>query len=95
VVVGRLEHGRPRRWWRRRSRSGQHLQHVVLTVDRPGGSHLPYLEITLTDALITSVQPSGANDELPLEQVSFAYRNIALKYTTVNDEVVQTEIEDP
>jgi type VI secretion system secreted protein Hcp len=74
--------------------NGQHLPEVVLTVDRPGGSHAPYLQITLTDAIITSVQPSGADDNIPLEVVSFAYRAIELKYTTVANEVVQADIEN-
>jgi type VI secretion system secreted protein Hcp len=74
--------------------TGQHIQRVVLTVDRPGGSNRPYLEITLEDVVITSYQPGGADDNLPLEHVSFAFREIQLKYTTLDDEVVQANIEN-
>jgi len=73
---------------------GVHIQQVVLTVDRPGGSNRPYMEYRLTDAIITSVEQGGSGDAIPLENISFAYRTIQLTYTTHDGEVVQTEIEN-
>jgi type VI secretion system secreted protein Hcp len=61
--------------------SGQHLPEVTLTVDRPGGGSQPFLEIKLTDALISSVSPSGSANDLPMEQVSFNYDRIQMKYS--------------
>jgi type VI secretion system secreted protein Hcp len=74
--------------------TGQHIPRVVLTVDRPGGSNRPFLEITLDNVLITAVQPGGTDNNLPLEHVSFAYEEIKLKYTTVDDEVVQAILDN-
>jgi type VI secretion system secreted protein Hcp len=73
---------------------GQHIQQVVLTVDRPGGSSRPYLEYKLTDVIITSVRPGGSGDAIPIEQVSFSYQHIQLQYTTSDGEVVQAQIEN-
>jgi type VI secretion system secreted protein Hcp len=74
--------------------TGQHIPRVVLTVDRPGGSHAPYLEITLTDVIISGYDPSGTGDALPMEEVKFVFHTIQLTYTTRDGEVVQTEIEN-
>ena len=77
--------------------SGQHIPKVILNVQRPGGSTLPYLEITLTDALITSVQHSGtggdANNQ-PTERVTFDYRRVQLKYTTVDSNTSTAQMGD-
>ena len=77
--------------------SGQHIPKVILNVQRPGGSTLPYLEITLTDALITSVQHSGiggdANNQ-PTERVTFDYRRVQLKYTTVDGNTSTAQMGD-
>jgi type VI secretion system secreted protein Hcp len=74
--------------------TGQHIPQVVLTVDRPGGSHAPYLEITLNDVIISGYNPSGSGDALPMEEVTFVFHTIQLTYTTRDGEVVQTEIEN-
>lgn len=74
---------------------GEHIPQVVLTVDRPGGSNRPFKEFKMTDVTITSVQPAGTGNELPLEEVTFTFDRIELKYTTRDDEVVQTTIVHP
>jgi type VI secretion system secreted protein Hcp len=61
--------------------SGVHIPEVTLTVDRPGGDNRPFLEIKLTDVVITLVSPSGSGNELPMEQVSFSYDRIQMKYS--------------
>jgi type VI secretion system secreted protein Hcp len=61
--------------------SGAHLPQVTLTVDRPGGDSHLFLEIKLTDVIITAVSPSGSGDALPMEEVSFNYDRIQMKYS--------------
>jgi type VI secretion system secreted protein Hcp len=61
--------------------NGQHLPEVTLTVDRPGAGSQLFLEIKLTDATVSSVSPSGSDNDLPMEQVSFTYDRIQMKYT--------------
>jgi type VI secretion system secreted protein Hcp len=61
--------------------SGAHLPQVTLTVDRPRGNNQLFLEIKLTDVVISSVAPSGSGNELPMEQVSFNYDQIQMKYS--------------
>ena len=77
--------------------TGEHIPSVVLTVNRPGGSTLPYLEIKLTDAIITSVQHSGSGGDAnaqPTEKVTFQYRRVELKYTTVDGNTSITRMGD-
>ncbi|MEK6276050.1 MAG: type VI secretion system tube protein Hcp [Actinomycetota bacterium] len=73
---------------------GQHIQQVVLTVDRPGGSGRLYMEYKLTDVIISSVQQGASGAAIPLETLTFVYREIELTYTTRDGEVVHTEIEN-
>lgn len=75
--------------------SGQHIPTVTLTVQRPGGSTLPYFEITLTDAIVTSVQHSGSGGDnaQPTERVTFDYRRVELKYTPVDGNAVTTRLD--
>ena len=75
--------------------TAQQRPRVVLTVKRPGGSNLPYLQYTLDDVIVKSVQQAGSGDSLPLEEVTFTFREIEVKYTTREDVVVQTVIEQP
>ena len=61
----------------RRCALGQHIQQVVLTVDRPGGSNRPYMQYTLEDVIISSVQQTGSGDAIPIEEVTFMYDRIS------------------
>ena len=76
--------------------TGQHIPTLTLTVQRPGSSSLPYFEIKLTDAIVTSVQHSGSGGDnvLPTEKVSFDYRRVELKYTPVDGNAVTTRLDD-
>jgi type VI secretion system secreted protein Hcp len=76
----------------RRCANGQHIPDVTLTVDRPGGGNRPFLEIKLTNATITSVSPAGSGDALPMEEVTFTYDQVRLKYTTRDGDVVQANM---
>ena len=75
-----------------RCATGAHIPDVTLTVDRPGGGNRLFLEIKLTNATVTSVSPAGSGDALPMEQVTFTYDRVQLKYTTRDGEVVQTNM---
>jgi type VI secretion system secreted protein Hcp len=77
--------------------SGQTIPTLTLVVLRPGGSSLPYFQITLTDVIITSVQHSGSGggdgNLQPTEHVSFDYRRVELKYTPVDGNAVTTRLD--
>jgi type VI secretion system secreted protein Hcp len=78
----------------RRCALGQHIQQVVLTVERPGGLNRPFMEYTLSDVIVSSVQQAGSGDALPMEEVTFVYHTISLTYTTRDGEVVQAQFEN-
>jgi type VI secretion system secreted protein Hcp len=65
--------------------SGQHLKQVVLEVCRTGKGKQPFLQYTLTDALVTSLRLSGDQGKArPLEDVGFTYAKIECKYTRLD-----------
>lgn len=68
--------------------SGEHFKSARLELCRAGGDKQPYMEYKLTDVMVTSVHPggSGKGESLPLEQVSFAYGKVELKYTQLKVE---------
>jgi type VI secretion system secreted protein Hcp len=66
--------------------SGDILKKVILLYDKPvGDKQADYYRIYLQDALITSVQQSGSNEN-PTESVSFAYQAIEVAYKAENDD---------
>lgn len=75
--------------------TGLHRPRVVLIVKRPGNANLPYLQYTLNNVILKSVQQGGSGESIPLEEVTFTFQEIELKYTTREDVVVQTVIEQP
>lgn len=60
--------------------TGKHLPAVQLVSRRSPG--VVYLQITLTDVLISSFQEAGTHGELPLEQISFNYQKLTYAYAT-------------
>jgi len=62
--------------------TGQHIAEAVLTCRKvDGGAGVDFLKITLTDVLVTSVQPSGTNgDDTPMESVSLAFAAYKVEY---------------
>ena len=42
--------------------------------------NLVYLQITLSNALVSSFQEGGSQGELPLEQISFTYQKLSYAY---------------
>jgi type VI secretion system secreted protein Hcp len=62
--------------------TGQHLKDAVLTCRKAGGtSGVDFLKITLTNVIVSSVQPSGSNmDDTPTEVVSLAFAEYKVEY---------------
>ena len=63
--------------------SGEHFPKATLEICRAGGDKQPYMEYKLTDVMVTSFRPggSGGAEQIPLEEVSFSYGKVELKYT--------------
>ncbi len=67
--------------------TGKHIAEAKLTVRKAGGSPLEYLKITMTDVVITNVQPAGsATDEVIKEQVSVSFAKVKQEYTVQNQQ---------
>ena len=66
--------------------SGDILKKVYILYDKPvGDKQADYFRIYLADALITSVQDSGSNEN-PTESVSFAFQAVEVGYKPENDD---------
>jgi type VI secretion system secreted protein Hcp len=66
--------------------TGNVLPKIDLFYDKPvGDSQADYFKIELTDALITSIQLSGSNEN-PTESVSFAYQKVVVAYNPEGDD---------
>src|SRR5262245_50636275 len=63
--------------------SGEHFPKATLEICRAGGDKQPYMEYKMTDVMVTSFRPGGhgGGENIPLEEVSFSYGKIELKYT--------------
>lgn len=67
--------------------TGKHIAEARLTVRKAGGTPLEYLRITMTDVVITNVQPSGAaTDEMIREQLSLSFAKVKQEYTVQNQQ---------
>jgi len=66
--------------------SGDILKKVYIVYDKPVGTEqADYFRIYLKDALITSVQLSGSNEN-PTESVSFAFQAVEIAYKAEKDD---------
>ena len=66
--------------------SGNILSKVYILYDKPvGDKQQAYYRIWLKDALITSVQTSGSNEN-PTESLSFAYQGVEVAYAPEKDD---------
>lgn len=71
------------------SASGKHFDEVLLTCLRAAGDKAEkYLEITLTDVIISSYQTGGSGDEMPIESVSLNFAKVKQEFFTQNDKGV-------
>ncbi|MFT4172423.1 MAG: type VI secretion system tube protein Hcp [Rhodocyclaceae bacterium] len=65
--------------------TGKHISEAVLMARKAGGNPLEYLKFTLTDVIVTLVQPSGsAQDERMREQVRLSFSKIKQEYVVQN-----------
>ena len=62
--------------------NGAHIKQAVLTCRKAGKDQQEYLEITMSDLLVSSYQTGGATSGsvLPTDQVSLNYAKIELEY---------------
>ena len=61
--------------------SGQHIKTAVLTCRKAGKGPLEFLKITLTDALVSSYEIDGSDEELPLDQAALSFAKVEMAYT--------------
>ena len=61
--------------------SGQHIKTAVLTCRKAGKAPLEFLKITLSDAIISSYEIDGSDEELPLDQVALSFAKVEMAYT--------------
>ena len=67
--------------------TGKHIPEATLTVRKAGGTPLEYLKITMTDVVITNVQPTGSSsDQTIIEQVSMSFAKVKQEYTVQNQQ---------
>lgn len=61
--------------------NGSHVKEMTLQLHRATGDKQKYLEIKLTDNLITSVHPAGGGGGIPSESVTVNFGKIEYVYT--------------
>ncbi len=61
--------------------SGKHIAKAVLTVRKAGEKPLEFYKVTMTDVMVTSVQPTGSNgDSGMIETVGLAFSKVKIEY---------------
>lgn len=74
---------RPRTLMPEACASGKHIPSAVLTLSKGGGDgQQEYLVVTLKDVFVTSYQTGGSGSDLPTDQISLAFNEIAFEYST-------------
>jgi type VI secretion system secreted protein Hcp len=66
---------------------GDHIKEVSLELCKAGGDKQKYMVYKMSDVVVTGVRPGGSSqggDNVPLEEVSFAYSKIELEYTKID-----------
>jgi type VI secretion system secreted protein Hcp len=66
--------------------TGKHLTTAVLTCLRASDKPEKYLEITLTDVVISSYQTGGSGDDMPIESMSLNFAEIKEEYFELKDD---------
>ena len=65
--------------------TGKHIDQAVLTIRKAGGNPLEYLKITMSDVIVTQVQPSGSNTNDGIrEQVRLSFAKVKQEYVVQN-----------
>lgn len=66
--------------------TGEHIKEVVLTGEMSGKKGQKFMEVRLTDVLISSFSQAGSSGGMPTEQVSLNFAKISFKYYPVNSD---------
>lgn len=65
--------------------TGKHIPEAKLTVRKAGGNPLEYLLITMSDVIVSRVEPGGQKtDEVIQEHVSLAFSKVKQEYVVQN-----------
>lgn len=61
--------------------NGKHLKEAKLTCRKAGGKQEKFLEVTMSDVLVSNYQTGGSNGgEVPMDQISLNYSKIEIDY---------------
>ena len=82
LVVARTSKASPKLW--QACATGQHVKTAVLVCRKAGETPLEFLKITLSDVTITSYEIDGSDEELPLDQIAFAFAKVETAYTAAD-----------
>lgn len=64
--------------------TGEHIKEVILTGQLTGKRGQQFLEIKMTDVLVSSYQSGGSSGDLPTESISLNFAKIEFKYFPMN-----------
>lgn len=66
--------------------TGKHIDEAKLTVRKAGGTPLEYLKLTLSDVVVTQVQPYGSSEDSVRvsERVRLSFARVKQEYTVQN-----------
>jgi type VI secretion system secreted protein Hcp len=70
--------------------SGKHLDSAVLTCLEAGTTPQKYLEITLTDVVISSYQTGGSGDDKPIDSMTLNFAKVKKEYFKQDDKGIAT-----
>jgi len=65
--------------------SGKHLDEALLTCFEAGETPQKYLEVTLTDVVVSSYQTGGSGDDRPIDSMSLNFAKIKHEYFKQDD----------
>jgi len=65
--------------------SGKHLDSAVLTCFEAGETPQKYLEITLTDVVVSSYQTGGSGEDKPIDSMSLNFAKVKKEYFKQDD----------
>ena len=81
LVVARTSKASPLLWLA--CAQGAHIKSAVLTCRRAGKAPVEFLQILLTEVVVSSYEIDG-DEEPPLDQIALAYAKIETRYTPVD-----------
>lgn len=65
--------------------TGKHIDSAVLTIRKAGGNPLEFLKITMSDVIVTKVNPSGSNADTGIEEkISLSFSKVKQEYAVQN-----------